>query len=493
MTSNSPHTIVPGPLPPLTKGAHSRRLGLVATIATLGGLLFGYDTGVINGALLPMSQELGLTTVTEGIVTSSLLFGAALGAVSIGRLSDGWGRRRTIILLSVIFFIGAIACVLAPGFELLLVGRILLGLGVGGASTVVPVYLAELAPYEIRGSLAGRNELVIVSGQLAAFVVNAIIGNVWGDIEGIWRVMLAVAAIPAIALFIGMLRMPESPRWLISKGHYADALAVLTTIRSPERAMAEVSNIKSSLSAAPTKHKSELRSILANKWLVRVILVGIAVAVFQQLTGINSILYYGQVVLTDAGFSSSAALIANIAPGIISVIGAVIALKMMDRVSRRFTFITGYTLTTLCHFLIGISATLIPEGSAARPWVLLVLIVAFVGSMQTFLNVATWVFLSEIFPLRIRALGMGISVLCLWTTNALLSLVFPSLIAALGITGSFFGFAAVNAVAVVVMAFFLPETRGKSLEEVEVGVETGAIFYTKAASAEDTRLNGHEG
>jgi major inositol transporter-like SP family MFS transporter len=197
-------------LPPLTNGPHRKRLGMVATVATFGGLLFGYDTGVINGALRPMTADLGLTPITEGIVTSSLLFGAAAGAVSGGRLADTWGRRKTIILLAVLFLVGALSCVFAPNFEVMVVGRVILGLAVGGASSVVPVYLAELAPYEIRGSLAGRNELMIVIGQLAAFAVNAIIGNLWSEFGGVWRIMLAVAAVPAVALFFGMLRMPES-------------------------------------------------------------------------------------------------------------------------------------------------------------------------------------------------------------------------------------------------------------------------------------------
>jgi MFS family permease len=202
-------------LPPLTGGPHRKRLGLVALIATFGGLLFGYDTGVINGALRPMAAELGLNPFTEGVVTSSLIFAAAIGAMLCGRLSDGWGRRKTIILLAVLFFVGTLFVVAAPGLTVLVIGRVLLGLAVGGASTVVPVFLAEMAPYEIRGSLAGRNELMIVTGQLAAFVVNAIIGNALGHLDGVWRIMFAICALPAIALFFGMLRMPESPRWLV--------------------------------------------------------------------------------------------------------------------------------------------------------------------------------------------------------------------------------------------------------------------------------------
>ena len=463
-------------LPPLTSGPHSKRLGMVALVATFGGLLFGYDTGVINGALLPMSEELGLDEKSEGTVTSTLLIGAAFGAVSIGRLSDGWGRRKTILPLAVLFFVGTLACVFAPGLAVLLVGRFLLGLAVGGASTVVPVFLAELAPYEIRGSLSGRNELMIVIGQLAAFIVNAILGNTLGHLDGVWRIMLAVCAIPAIFLFFGMLRVPESPRWLISKGRYDEALEVLKTVRSEERAEAEMDEVERVSRLEATEHKTGISSVLTNKWLVRILLVGIALAVFQQLTGINSVMYYGQIILRDAGFGADAALIANIAPGVIAVVGGFIALWMMEKINRRTTVITGYSLVTIFHVLIGLSAMYFPEGSTARPFVILVLIVCFVGSMQTFLNVATWVLLSEIFPLRMRAVGVGVSVFCMWTTNALLSWAFPSLIAGIGINGSFFSFAAVNAVAALVMWKFLPETRGRSLEAVEKDVTTGAIF-----------------
>ena len=463
-------------MPPLTKGPHTRRLGLVALVATLGGLLFGYDTGVINGALLPMSEELGLTAFTEGVVTSSLLFGAAVGAMLGGRLSDGWGRRKTILLLAVMFFVGAVLCVVAPGISVLVAGRILLGLAVGGASTVVPVFLAELAPYEIRGSLSGRNEMMVVTGQLAAFIINAIIGNTLGHLDGVWRIMLAVSALPAIFLFFGMLRMPESPRWLLSKGRDEEALKVLRTVRSPERAQAEMDSIRGAVSEEGHAEHTGWKAVLTNRWLLRILLVGIALGVFQQLTGINSMMYYGQVILTESGFESQAALIANIAPGVIGVVGAFIALWMMERVNRRTVVITGYILTTICHVLIGTAALVLPEDSAARPFVILVLIVAFVGSMQTFLNIATWVLLSEIFPLHMRAVGMGISVFCMWVANGLLSLTFPTLVEAIGLTGSFFGFAVVNAVAIVVMAWGLPETRGRTLEEVEEGVTTGAIY-----------------
>ncbi|MWV48591.1 sugar porter family MFS transporter [Rathayibacter sp. VKM Ac-2803] len=465
-------------LPPLTAGPHSRRLGVVALIATLGGLLFGYDTGVINGALAPMAEELGLTTLTEGVVTSSLLVGAAIGALLGGRLSDSWGRRRTIILLAILFIAGALTCVFAPNLEVMVVGRSVLGLAVGGASVVVPVFLSELAPYEIRGSIAGRNELMIVVGQLSAFVVNAIIGTVWADHGSVWRYMLAVSALPAAALLIGMAGVPESPRWLISKGRMDDALAVLTTVRSRERAQAELDEIESTARAESARPQGGWRS-LKDKWILRIVLVGIGISVGQQLTGINSIMYYGQSVLTEAGFDEGSALIANIAPGVISVIGGVIGLSLMQRINRRTTLLLGFSLTTAMHFLIGVASIALPVGNAARPFVILLLVVLFVGSMQTFLNIAIWVMLAEIFPLFIRGFAIGLAVFFGWIANAVLGLWFPTVVEAIGISGTFFVFAGIGVVALVFIATQVPETRGRTLEAIEEDVTTGAIYTVR--------------
>jgi len=469
-------------LPPLTPGPYRKRLGVVALIATFGGLLFGYDTGVINGALGPMGKELGLTPITEGLVTASLLLGAAIGAVTLGRLADAWGRRKTITLLAVLFFVGALACVVSPNIEVMVVGRFVLGLAVGGASTVVPVFLAELAPYEIRGSLAGRNELAIVIGQLAAFVINAIIGIIWGEHTGVWRIMLSIQLIPAIALFIGMLRMPESPRWLAEKGFHDKALQVLSELRPANRAEPELAEIEM-VKEEEEAEQLDWKRVLSDKWLRRILLVGIGLGVAQQFTGINSIMYYGQQVLTESGFSSGAALIANIAPGIIAVVGGIVAVGIMDRFSRRKTFLLGFALTTVCHILIGIASIALPVGNPIRPYVILILVVAFVGSMQTFLNVAVWVTLSEIFPMKMRAFGMGASVFCLWIANFLLGLFFPSLIAAVGITGTFFLFAALGALSWFFCFRAVPETRGRTLEQLEVAVTTGSIYLPQNLKA----------
>lgn len=478
---------------PSTANANTRpphkRLGQISIIACLGGLLFGYDTGVTNGAEGPMAQEMGLNTLQLGVVVSSLVFAAAFGALFAGRISDAMGRRSTIILLSVLFFVGALVVVFSPsgtpgefygpGFGILVAGRIMLGLAVGGASTIVPVYLAEIAPLEIRGSLSGRNELAIVTGQLLAFVINAIIAStLHGTVDGIWRIMFAVCAVPAVALFIGMLRMPESPRWLVNHGRYDEALKVLQTVRAPERAVTEVEEIQQTylINGGKAGQRMGLKEVFSNKWLVRLIIVGIGVAVAQQLTGINAIMYYGTRVLEESGMSSEQAVIANIAFGVVAVLGGLIALRNMDRLDRRLTFTIGLSLTTTFHVLIAIAGSLLPAGHALRPIVILVLVVGFVMSMQTFLNVAVWVWLAEIFPVQVKGIGIGISVFFGWSVNATVALFFPTMVSGIGLTFSFLVFAVVGVAALVFVALFVPETRGRSLEELDRAVYSGKIF-----------------
>ncbi len=466
-------------LPPLTAGPYRSRLGLISIVACFGGLLFGYDTGVSSGAEGPMSSELGLSLFQTGVVISSLVFAAAVGALIGGRVSDTIGRRRTILVLATMFFAGVLFVVFAPGFEVVVTGRIILGLAVGGASTVVPVYLAELAPYEIRGSITGRNEMAIVLGQFLAFCINAILNATLGDVHGLWRVMFAVCALPAIALFVGMLRMPESPRWLIEKGRQDEALEVLTTVRPRDRAIAELAQVQ----RLAEEEKDEaadrlgLKDIFATPWLRRIVLVGIGVAVTQQLTGINTIMYYGPRVLEESGFSESRALVASTVFGLAAVVGGIFALRNMDRLDRRKTFFTGLFLTTTCHCLVGIFGMVIPKDNAARPYIVAVLVTLFVLSMQSFLNIAVWVWLAEIFPLSIRGLAIGISVFFGWTANGFLALYVPTLLGAFG-TGTFFLFAGIGVIMLGFLWHEVPETRGRSLEAVEEDLTSGAIYQT---------------
>ena len=464
-------------LPPLTPGPHRKRIGLISIVACLGGLLFGYDTGVANGAEGPMQAELGLSDLQVGVVISSLVFAAAIGALVGGKISDAIGRRTTIIVLAVMFFVGVLVAVFSPGFGILVAGRIILGLAVGGASTVVPVFLAELAPFEIRGSITGRNELAIVVGQFAAFVVNYVLLATLGHVTGLWRIMFGVCALPAIALFFGMMRMPESPRWLVEKGRDEQALAVLKTVRSEDRALAELRQVETIREEEKGDNQMSSGAIFSNRWLRRIVFVGIGVSVTQQLTGINSIMYYGSRVLEESGFSETAATLANTLFGLAAVVGGIIALYNMDRLDRRKTFFIGLFLTTTCHLLVGIASLIMPEDAPFRPYVILILITAFVLSMQSFLNVAVWVWLAEIFPLQIRGLAIGIAVFFGWFINGLLALYVPTLLAALGM-GTFFLFAAIGVIMLGFLWHEVPETRNRSLETLEEELLDGTIYQS---------------
>ena len=452
------------PLPPDTPGAHSRRLGLIAVVATFGGLLFGYDTGVINGALEPMKADLGLTAAKEGFVVSILIFGAAIGALIGGKHADIHGRRKNILILAVIFGIGTIGCSLAPNWLILAFFRFILGLAVGGASATVPIYLAEISPYEQRGSLVTRNEFMIVLGQFAAFVINAIIFNIWGENESVWRFMLIVAVLPAFALFFGMLRMPESPRWLSSQGKDAEALAVLRQVRSPERAEAEMAEVR-----ALAKEEKEAQmggwSDLREPWIMRLIIIGAGLGIFQQFTGINSIMYYGTQLLQEAGFSSNGAIIANTLNGLFSVLGITVGMLIMNKFDRRTLLLGGFALTTFFHILVGLSAFLLPDG-IVKAYVIMLFVIGFVFSMQGTIGPLVWLLLAEIFPLKIRSFAMGTCVFVLWMANALVAFGFPPLVAAFGIAPTFFMFAVLGVVALVFIATMVPETRGKTLEEL---------------------------
>lgn len=448
---------------------HARRLALLVIVATFGGLLFGYDTGVINGALEPMKRDLGLTATSEGFVVSILIFGAALGALVGGWMADRIGRRRNILGLSVLFIIGTLGAASAPNWEVLAAFRAVLGLAVGGASTTVPIYLAECAPARLRGSLVTRNELMIVAGQFAAFVINAVIFSIWGQHAVVWRYMLVIAVLPAIALLIGMLRMPPSPRWLAAEGRHDEALEVLNQIRSADEALREHAEI---CREKPTE--DPMPKIWQAAWVRRLIWIGVGLGVCQQLTGINAVMYYGTQLLQDAGFSAQAAIIANILNGVMSLAGIIVGLAIMNKVDRRLMLLAGFGLIAILHLTVGGAALWMPE-NAAKPFVVMTLVAGFVFVMQGTIGPLVWLLLAEIFPLRIRSFAMGVCVFALWIANAVLTFAFPPLVAAFGISVTFFLFAAIAAGSFLFVFKAVPETRGLSLEAVEAKFHRGGL------------------
>ncbi|MBZ4015085.1 sugar porter family MFS transporter [Streptomyces purpurogeneiscleroticus] len=470
VTDGASARTAPPPLGGDTPQPVRRRLRVITVIATFGGLLFGYDTGVINGALPYMKDDLGLTPFTEGLVTSSLLLGAALGAVAGGKLSDARGRRRNILVLAVLFFFGALGASLAPSTEVMILARFVLGLAVGGASVAVPVYLAEISPAEWRGGLVTRNELMIVSGQLLAFSSNAVLANLGGESSGIWRWMLVLATLPAVVLWFGMLVMPESPRWLAAQGRFNDAFEVLKQVRSQQRAEAELSEV-SALAVRDEQEKiGGWKDLRATPWIRRLMWVGFGIAVVQQITGVNTIMYYGTQILTDAGFAADSALTANIANGVISVLATFVGIWLLGRMNRRPMLMAGQLGTIAALLLIGIFSMTLPAGDA-RAYAVLAMTVTFLAFQQGAISPVTWLMLSELFPMRMRAFGMGVAAVVLWLTNFAIGLVFPSMVAGLGVSGTFFLFVALGVLALAFVKRYVPETKGRTLEALETELQ----------------------
>ena len=413
-----------------------------------------------------MTDDLGLTAVTEGMVTSSLLLGAALGAVIGGRLSDARGRRRTILALAVLFFVGALGCTLAPTTAVMVVARFVLGLAVGGASVTVPVYLAEVSPAERRGALVTRNELMIVSGQLLAFTSNAIIARAGGESGGVWRWMLVIATVPAVVLWFGMLVMPESPRWLASQARFSEALEVLKQVRSRQRAEAELAEVSALAVKEEEQRLGGWQDMKSTPWIRKLMFVGFGIAIVQQITGVNTIMYYGTQILTDAGFAADSALTANIANGVISVLATFVGIWLLGRVPRRPMLMTGQAGTTAALLLIGVFSLVLPSGDG-RAYAVLAMTVTFLAFQQGAISPVTWLMLSEIFPMRMRGFGMGVAAVVLWLTNFVIGLVFPSLVSGIGISNTFFLFVVAGVFSIVFVKRCVPETKGRTLETLE--------------------------
>jgi major inositol transporter-like SP family MFS transporter len=444
---------------------NGRFLIKLTVISTLGGLLFGYDTGVISGALPFLKEDLHLSSLQEASVVSSLLFGAMFGALLGGKLADTLGRKGSLRVCAILFFLGTLGSSLAPTYGVMLVARVVLGLAVGAAAATVPLFLAEMAPAHRRGRMVTINELMIVGGQFLAFAINALIDALFSG-SHIWRWMLLVAAIPAVALFIGLFFLPESPRWYAVRGRLDDTQRVLNLSRSPAEAAEEYNIIAMHARRDVQEDKgAALRDLRAFPWMRRILWIGIGLAVVQQATGINTVNYYAPTILESAGLGTSSALVLTIAVGVVGVTGTILGIYLLGHINRRPLVITGFIGVALGHLVLALMF-LLPE-SKGRAFLILAGMLIVVFFVQTFIGTLIWLLLSEIFPMTVRGFAMGAAVFVLWTTNTIISFVFPLLVGALGATLTFGLFALVNACSFVFVLRLCPETRGRSLEELE--------------------------
>jgi MFS transporter, SP family, sugar:H+ symporter len=434
----------------------------------LGGLLFGYDTGVISGALLFIPNDFKLTPFVKGAIVAGLLLGAMIGAAGAGRLSDRLGRKRLIVAAAVVFTGGALLAALAPNVEVLIAARFILGLAVGSAALVVPLYLAEVAPTDVRGAIASLNQLMIVVGILAAFIVNAILAS-----SGNWRLMLGLAAAPSLILLAGMVFMPETPRYLVHAGEEETARSVIEDLPGDERPQERIEEIRE---VEQEESDAGLGALLRAKWVRPALVVATGLAVFQQLVGINTIIYYAPTTLTNVGFAKTSAIYANLIIGVINVLMTLVAIRIVDRVGRKPMLFGGVAGMVLSLLVLGISLSVLPtphHPSDPAAVITLVCLATFIASFAATWGPVVWVMLPEVLPLSVRGTAMGVAVFGNWAANFLVAQTFPPLLDKLGPGPVFLGYAGLGVLAGLFVKMYVAETKGRSLEEIEADLHGG--------------------
>jgi sugar porter (SP) family MFS transporter len=442
--------------------------GFIYFFGAFGGILFGYDIGVMTGALPFLQHDWNLQNNPGAIgwITSSLMFGAIFGGALAGQLSDRLGRRKMILISSIIFAVGSILAGISPhkGLLFMIVARILLGLAVGAASALVPAYMSEMAPARLRGRLSGINQTMIVSGMLLSYIVAYLLKDLPGTMA--WRLMLSLAAVPALILFIGVSRLPESPRFLIKNNKIDEARKVLGFIRSnKEQIDSEIIQIQETVKEeAKVNQKASWGTLLSNKYRYLVI-AGVGVAAFQQFQGANAIFYYIPMIVEKAtGHESSSVLMWPIIQGVILVLGSLIFLMIADKFNRRTLLTIGGTIMGLSFILPAILNLLIPN---ANPMMMVVFLSIYVALYSFTWAPLTWVIVGEIFPLVIRGRASGIASSFNWIGSFLVGLLFPIMTASMSQEAVFAIFGAICLLGVLFIRTCVPETRGHTLEEIE--------------------------
>ncbi len=431
---------------------------IAASFAALGGLLFGYDTGVISGALIFIKREFGLTTVAEEIVVSGVLLGATIGAILGGKAADRFGRRRVLLVTAAIFGMGAFASAVAPSPTILIISRVVLGLAIGLASTNVPVYLSEVAPPHARGWVVSLFQLAVTVGIVVAYLTD----YAFVDIEEGWRWMLGLAVVPALVFGTGMFFLPETPRWLIHRGHHEVAHRVLVRIRDQSDVNVEIEEIKSSLAQqAESGHWTDL----LRRQVRPALAVGLGLAVFQQITGINTVIYYAPKILQTSGFNSaSGAILATVGVGIVNVAMTILAMFLVDRAGRRPLLLVGIAGMIVTLGVLGLSFRY-PSGQLA--WIAVICLMGYVASFAISLGPIFWLLIAEIYPLKIRGLAEGTAATFNWASNLIISLTFLTLVEKLGASSTFLLYAFASVASWLFAYYFVPETKGRTLEQIE--------------------------
>ncbi|TRZ85043.1 MFS transporter [bacterium] len=427
----------------------------VTGIAAIGGLLFGFDTAIVAGATRYLKDQFALTSIQEGWAVSVVLIGCMFGAGISGTISDRIGRKRFMLVSAVLFLVSAVGCALPRTIAEFVVFRFIGGLGIGSASILAPLYISEIAPARIRGALVSVNQLAIVTGILLAYFVNWAFAGVG---PSNWRWMYAAGALPSVIFFILLLRVPESPRWLVKQGRESEALGVLSRVNPADLAAAEVSSIKETLGM----EKGSLAELFRPGFR-RALLIAVVLAILQQITGINAVLYYAPRIFERAGFTRMSAIGQSTIVGFVNILFTIVAIVLVDRIGRKPLLLTAAG---------GMGVSLLLLGAAFRSQafsgpLILGLILLYIAFFAMAMGPIVWVVMAEIFPTRMRGSAMAIATVILWVSDFAVTLSFPVIADRLNESTAFWLYAAMCAVDFVFMFFFLPETKGKTLEEIE--------------------------
>ncbi len=444
----------------------------VALTVALGGFLMGFDASVISGVVTFIEPEFGLSKIELGWSVASLTLTATLAMMVSGPLSDRLGRRPVLKIAAVLFAISAVASAVAPSFITLVAARMLGGFGVGAALIIAPMYIAEIAPAAMRGRMVSFNQLNIVIGISAAFFTNYLILRfgqsdlAWAEAlrlgEWNWRWMLGVEALPAIFYFVALFAVPESPRWLVMNGKDDDARRVLEKVTDGDQAEADVRAVKASLHAEQSTERAALRELFRPAMRL-VLVIGISVAVLQQVTGINSVFFYAPMIFEQSGIGTDASFMQAVLVGLVNLAFTVLAIFLIDRLGRRPLLGVGLTGIAVCMFLLSYGF-----GSAdINPKIILVGILGFVASFAVSLGPVMWVLFSELFPNRIRGLAISFVGLINSAVSFLVQLIFPWELQNFGNSVTFLIYGLFAVVGLIFVMRVLPETKGKSLEELE--------------------------
>jgi sugar porter (SP) family MFS transporter len=434
-----------------------RHVAVGAAITALGGLLFGYDTGVVSGALLFLKKDFGgLSSFQQELVTSLLLVGAVAGALTAGRLADRIGRRITVLITALVFIVGVLLVAFSPTYPVLLIARIIIGLAVGSASTIVPLYIGEVVPARVRGGLVSLNQLAVTAGILVSYLIDYGLSD-----SGNWRLMFGLAVIPAAALFVGMLFQKESPHWLIRQGREDEARQVLRRVRDESDIDAEIREVRE-----VSQREGSYRDLISPR--VRpLLLVGVLLAVFQQITGINTVIYYAPTLLQGAGLGNNAALLANVVNGAVNVGMTIVAIWLLDKVGRRPLLLSGTAGMAVGMIIVALSFLGGSQLHGTLAIVAIIGLLVYTGSFAIGLGPVFWLLIAEIYPLRIRGAAMSVASMANWAANFVVTVSFLTLLSAISGVGVFFLFGFLTLVALAYFWRKVPETKGRSLQEIE--------------------------